>query len=81
MEHPTDLSHLRRGQHARIRSFNGSESLNRKLYEMGFEEGMEVSLLHEGPIGRDPMAIRLGDRVIALRRRDAAVITIERIAG
>lgn len=74
------LSQLKRGDHARIRQIDAAESLARKLLEMGMEEGMEVTLLHEGPIGRDPMAIRLGDRVIALRRADAAFVTVETAA-
>ena len=74
------LSSLRRGDHARIHHIDANDSLARKLLEMGIEEGMEVTLLHEGPIRRDPMAIRLGDRIIALRRRDADVISVESMA-
>lgn len=74
------LSELRRGAHARIRQIDASDALARKLLEMGIEEGMEVTLLHEGPIRRDPMAVRLNDRIIALRRRDAAHIAVEAIA-
>lgn len=71
------LSNLRRGEHARIQHIDASDALARKLLEMGIEEGMEVMLLHEGPIRRDPMAIRLNDRIIALRRRDAEFIAVE----
>lgn len=72
------LSNMRRGQQARIHTIDASDALTRKLLEMGLEEGMDVTLLHEGPVGRDPIAIRItGDRVIALRRRDAAAIGIE----
>ncbi len=72
------LSNMRRGDQARIRTIDASDALTRKLLEMGLEEGMDVTLLHEGPVGRDPIAIRItGDRVIALRRRDAAAIGIE----
>lgn len=72
------LSNMRRGEQARIRTIEASDALTRKLLEMGLEEGMDVTLLHEGPVGRDPIAIRItGDRVIALRRRDAAAIGIE----
>lgn len=74
------LTNLRRGAHARIARIDASESLARKLLEMGIEEGMEVTLLHEGPIRRDPLAIRLNDRVIALRRRDAEHISVEATA-
>jgi len=72
------LSNMRRGEHARIRHIEASDNLARKLLEMGLEEGMDVTVLHEGPVGRDPIAIRVpGDRVIALRRRDANVIQVE----
>lgn len=74
------LSSLRRGDHARIHHIEASDALARKLLEMGIEEGMDVTLLHEGPIRRDPMAIRLGDRIIALRRRDADAIQVEAVA-
>ena len=80
MDQPLNLSQLRRGQHARISHIDGGEALNRKLFELGIEEGMEVTLLHEGPIRRDPLAIRLGDSIIALRRRDALAIAIDALA-
>ncbi len=44
------------------------------------EEGQEVALMHEGPVGRDPLAIRMNDRIIALRRRDASHIHVQPIA-
>ena len=75
------LSHMRRGDHARIRHIDASDALTRKLLEMGLEEGMDVTLLHEGPVGRCPIAIRIaGDRVIALRRRDADAIHLEHLS-
>lgn len=74
------LSKLPRGGRARIMGIAGSDALNRKLLEMGIEEGQEVALLHEGPVGRDPLAIRMNDRIIALRRRDASHIAVEPLA-
>jgi ferrous iron transport protein A len=71
------LSKLPRGQRARISTIDADESLSRKLLEMGVLEGQELTLLHVGPIRRDPMAIRLNDRIIALRRRDASHIHVE----
>ncbi|MER2604928.1 MAG: FeoA family protein [Siculibacillus sp.] len=50
--------------------------LERRLLEMGFVEGARVELMHEGPIGRDPIAVRVDDTTVALRRRDAAVILV-----
>ena len=33
--------------------------------------GAEVEIVHEGPIRRDPIAVRVGSATVALRRRDA----------
>jgi len=45
--------------------------LERRLLEFGFVEGARVELLHEGLIGGDPIAVRVDDTRVALRRRDA----------
>ena len=47
------------------------DELQRRLLEFGFVEGARVELLHEGAIWRDPIAVRLDDMRIGLRRRDA----------
>lgn len=47
------------------------EELQRRLLEFGFVEGARVEVLHEGAIRRDPIAVRLDDMRVALRRRDA----------
>jgi ferrous iron transport protein A len=73
------LSELHRGQVARIHHIEADENLTRKLLEMGLTEGLELRLAHTGPFGRDPIAIEVNDRTVALRRRDAAHITIEKI--
>ena len=55
----------------------GHEELERRLLEMGFVEGARFQVLHEGLVGRDPMALRLDDMRVALRRREARSIIIE----
>jgi ferrous iron transport protein A len=52
------------------------EELQRRLLEFGFVEGAELEVLHEGAIRRDPIAVRLDDMRIALRRRDAEDVWI-----
>ena len=47
------------------------DELQRRLLEFGFVEGAQVEVLHEGAIRRDPIAVRLDDMRVALRRRDA----------
>ncbi len=49
----------------------GVDELQRRLLEFGFVEGARVEVLHEGAIWRDPIAVRLDDTRIGLRRRDA----------
>ena len=51
--------------------------LERRLLEIGFVEGARVEIVHEGLIGRDPIAIRINETMVALRRREAAAILVE----
>ena len=51
--------------------------LERRLIELGLVEGARVEVLHQGPFGGDPIAVRVNEATIALRRRDAALVTVE----
>jgi ferrous iron transport protein A len=53
-----------------------AQELERRLLELGFVEGAEVEVLYEGPLGRDPIAVRVNDNTIALRRREAMAILV-----
>jgi ferrous iron transport protein A len=59
-----------------ITQIDADDALTRKLLEMGVQEGMELRIVHTGPIRRDPLAIQINDRCVALRRRDAAHIRV-----
>ncbi len=50
--------------------------LESRLLEHGFIEGALVEVLHEGPFGRDPVAVRVNSATIALRRREAMAIFV-----
>jgi ferrous iron transport protein A len=52
----------------------------RRLHELGFDEGVDVELLHRAPFGGDPLAVRVGNMVVALRRSMARLIEIETAA-
>jgi ferrous iron transport protein A len=56
---------------AEVRS-DGVGDLERRLLEFGFVEGARLEVLHEGALAGDPLAVRLDDMRVALRRRDAA---------
>jgi ferrous iron transport protein A len=50
--------------------------LEMRLIEIGFVEGARVEILHEGVFGRDPIAVRINESTIALRRREAMAIMV-----
>jgi ferrous iron transport protein A len=78
------LGHAPRGFHGRIHALavgDGAsdlppEELERRLIELGFTEGAYIEILHEGIFGRDPIAVRVNDATIALRRREAMAILV-----
>ncbi|MFL5268955.1 MAG: ferrous iron transport protein A [Stellaceae bacterium] len=54
-----------------------ASELERRLIELGFVEGARVEILHQGLFGRDPIAVRINEATVALRRREAASILVE----
>ena len=61
------------------------DELQRRLLEFGFVEGARIEVVHEGAINHDPIAVRLDDMRVALRRRDAEDVFVlldqPRLAG
>jgi ferrous iron transport protein A len=55
--------------------------LERRLIEIGFVEGASVEILHQGMIGGDPIAVKLDDMRVALRRREADAIMVRLQGG
>jgi ferrous iron transport protein A len=78
------LSDLKTGETSTISGFDTTRiedqafasDLEDRLLEIGFEEGLSVELLHTGPIGRDPMAVKIGSMTVALRRMEADAIIL-----
>jgi ferrous iron transport protein A len=50
--------------------------LESRLIELGFVEGAKVELLHQGIVGQDPIAVRVENVTIAVRRREAMAIIV-----
>jgi ferrous iron transport protein A len=61
--------------HASASGLTAAE-LETRLIELGFVEGARIEILHEGAFGRDPIAIRVNDATIAIRRREAMAILV-----
>ena len=82
----TSLARLDVGQRAVIttvgRADDGTEAgdLERRLLEIGFEEGREVEVRHLGPFGGDPLAVRIDTGVVAVRRKEAAFVLVSPLA-
>jgi ferrous iron transport protein A len=55
--------------------------LERLLLEIGFVEGAAIEILHEGFIRGDPIAVRLDDMRVALRRKEADAILVRVVGG
>jgi ferrous iron transport protein A len=53
-----------------------SDELESRLIELGFVEGARVEVLHEGIVGRDPIAIRIENVTVAVRRREAMAVIV-----
>lgn len=89
--HQSLLGRLHKGACAEIIGLDESTTvtplqpgeLERRLIEMGFVEGARIEVLHEGFPRRDPIAVRVADHVVALRRAeaDAVIVTVlDRVA-
>jgi len=57
------------------------QSDGRRLRNLGFDEGVAVEALHGAPLGRDPLAVRIGRMTVAIRRAQARAITVEPAAS
>ncbi len=50
--------------------------VSRRLMELGFVPGEHIRMLRRGVPGGDPLAVRVGESTFALRRFEAALISI-----
>jgi ferrous iron transport protein A len=81
---PLPLGLARRGYSGVILHLAASEAgstlsdveLESRLIELGFVEGARVEVLHEGIVGGDPIAVRVENVTIAVRRREAMAIIV-----
>ena len=76
------LDRLPVGNKARVRAIDWA-SLDpaeaSRLRDFGFDDGVTVETLYRGPVGRDPIAIRVGRMTVAIRRKHAVAISVQPI--
>ena len=73
------LTDLAKNELALITGFDQLDSeLCTRLREIGFAEGDNVTPLHFGLFGKNPISVRVNGALIALRRQDAKAIMVQR---
>ncbi|MRW93401.1 ferrous iron transport protein A [Duganella sp. FT80W] len=55
----------------------GGPALSRRLMELGFVPGEKIRMLKRGMPGGEPLAIKVGNSTFALRRFEAALVSIQ----
>lgn len=82
------LSRLQPGQSGVVRGLRMPEAehghgrqLVMRLLEIGFVEGEPVRVVAHGPGGGEPLAVRIGGTMFALRRHEAEHVLVQRTEG
>lgn len=73
------LSDLPKGAAAvvdRVDDAHASDPIAQRLRDLGFVEGEPVRVVAHGPLGADPILIQIGSTRFALRRAEAARVTV-----
>lgn len=74
------LGELSKGSKAVIQRISGStaeeNALVKRLLEFGFLEGSLVEIVHEAPVSKDPIAVRVRGSLVGLRRSEANLIEV-----
>ncbi len=81
------LATLRKGDHGVVHCVQlddgaavgdvADSTVSRRLIELGFVPGERVHVIEEIWPGDDPIAVRIGSSVFALRRREARAVLVE----
>jgi Fe2+ transport system protein FeoA len=56
---------------------SAGSTIARRLLEVGFVPGEQIEIIEEIRPGGDPIAVRIGSSIFALRRREAQAVMIE----
>lgn len=78
---PLHLAMLRKGDHATVTGLATPDDVEQlaikvRLLELGFAPGEKIRVVAESFPRRDPMAVRVGNTIFALRRAEAALVQV-----
>lgn len=71
-----NLAQLKTGQKAVILHVGGSGAFRKRILEMGFVQGKEITAVHNAPL-KDPIYYKILDYNVSLRHKDAERIEIK----
>lgn len=74
------LSDAQQGERFRITTLKIEGTMKRRLLDLGFVPGSEITVLQKSPLG-DPTAYRVSHTTIALRKEESDHIYGERIGN
>ena len=73
------LSDLRKGDRAKIVGLDkGNKAYRHKLLALGLLPGTEFSIMRFAPLG-DPVEIKIRGYSLSLRKKEAALLNLERV--
>ncbi len=75
---PVPLGELPVGVRARVVETSGSGKHQRRMLDMGFVPGAEVTVIRRAPLG-DPTEYHIKGTAVALRREDADTVLVEEV--
>lgn len=59
-----------------VHDLHPNDAIARRLRELGFVKGEPVRLVARGPLGAEPLLVQIGFTRFALRRSEAARVTL-----
>jgi len=65
------------GDDVELVSLDGAGPFAQRLMELGLLAGRRLTLIRRAPLG-DPLQVRIGSTLLAIRRADAALIEVAR---
>lgn len=81
------LARLHKGARGHVSGVTGTDeslpfdeaeaALARRLLELGFVPGERIEVIGEVRPGGDPLAVRIGSTIFALRRREASAVQVQ----
>jgi Fe2+ transport system protein FeoA/Mn-dependent DtxR family transcriptional regulator len=77
---PVPLGELPVGSRARVAEIKGVGKHQRRMLDMGFVPGAEVTVIRRAPLG-DPIEYRVKGTAVALRKEDADAVSVEELGN